>query len=150
MPAKTRDNPARSTANLTRGLAYLALAFSGVLAVFQLLLALGAPLGAAAWGGAYRVLPAGLRVGSAVSALVFVAVMALVLERLGVLKLLHRPRLVRRLLLGLGALFALSAVANLASSSLWERYTGFPAATVLSISCLRLGLEGEGFRRVEK
>ena len=39
----------------------------GGLAVFQALLALGAPLGAFAWGGQHRVLPTRLRVGSAVS-----------------------------------------------------------------------------------
>ena len=40
--------------------------FLGV-ALFQLSLALGAPLGHAAWGGAHAQLPAGLRLGSALS-----------------------------------------------------------------------------------
>ena len=38
-----------------------------LLAVFQLALVLGAPLGRFAWGGTHRVLPARLRIGSAVS-----------------------------------------------------------------------------------
>jgi hypothetical protein len=38
------------------------------LAVFQVLLALGLPLGAMAWGGTHRVLPGRLRVASVVSA----------------------------------------------------------------------------------
>ena len=39
-------------------------AILGVLAVFQLALALGAPIGHFAWGGAHRVLPARLRIDS--------------------------------------------------------------------------------------
>ena len=37
------------------------------LALFQLTLVLGAPLGHFAWGGQHRVLPGGLRIGSLVA-----------------------------------------------------------------------------------
>ena len=63
-----------------------ALAFTvilGLLTVFQLALALGAPLGHFAWGGKDRVLPAGKRVASLVAILVY-AVMALIAwDRIG-------------------------------------------------------------------
>lgn len=47
-------------------------------AVFQVLLALGAPYGKAAWGGKHAVLPTGLRIASAVSSLFFLFISALV------------------------------------------------------------------------
>jgi len=43
----------------------------GALAVFQALLALGAPLGRFAWGGQHLVLPTPLRIGSAVAIAVY-------------------------------------------------------------------------------
>ena len=55
------------------------------LAVFQLALALGAPLGRFAWGGQHRVLPAGLRVGSAVSIVVYAVIVVLALDKVGVI-----------------------------------------------------------------
>ncbi len=55
----------------------------GALAVFQALLVAGAPLGRFAWGGRSHVLPAGLRVGSAVAIAVYALVAAVVLRRAG-------------------------------------------------------------------
>ena len=54
-----------------------------VLAVFQLALALGAPLGRFAWGGQHRVLPAGLRVGSVVGIVIYACICVLALDRAG-------------------------------------------------------------------
>src|SRR5438477_11265241 len=54
-----------------------------LLATFQLLLALGAPLGHAAWGGAQERLPSGLRIASAFAAVVFVVAALVVLGRAG-------------------------------------------------------------------
>lgn len=54
------------------------LALTALLAVFQLALALGAPLGHFAWGGQHRVLPQHLRRGSLVSIGLY-AVFALVI-----------------------------------------------------------------------
>ncbi|HYD92377.1 MAG TPA: hypothetical protein VEA37_12925, partial [Flavobacterium sp.] len=48
------------------------------LGVFQLLLIFGLPLGKAAWGGLYTVLPLGLRFGSASSIIIyFIAIYAI-------------------------------------------------------------------------
>ena len=54
-----------------------------LLAAFQVLLALGAPLGHAAWGGAQERLPSGLRIASAFAAVVFVVAALIVLGRAG-------------------------------------------------------------------
>lgn len=58
------------------------------LAVLQVRLAAGAPLGRFAWGGAHDVLPPHLRVGSAVSVLLYAAIAVVVLDRAGVLDVL--------------------------------------------------------------
>ena len=55
------------------------------LAVFQVALALGAPLGRFAWGGQHRVLPAGLRVGSLVSIVVYAVIVVLALDKVGLI-----------------------------------------------------------------
>ena len=47
--------------------AIVATVILGLLAVFQLALVAGAPLGHLAWGGRSRVLPTRLRIGSVVS-----------------------------------------------------------------------------------
>jgi predicted permease len=53
----------------------------GALAVFQALLAVGAPLGRFAWGGQHQVLPTALRVASAVSVAVYALLATIVLAR---------------------------------------------------------------------
>ena len=109
------------------------------LGVFQLALALGAPLGHAAWGGGSAELTSTQRAASAVSGVFYAAAAAVVLARVG---LTTRPR--RRWLLTWGpwilaALFALSVVANLASQSRWETYLLGPSAVVLSALCVVIG-----------
>ncbi|WP_233198142.1 hypothetical protein [Cryobacterium sp. Y50] len=51
------------------------------LAIFQLLLIAGLPLGRFAWGGQHAVLPTHLRIGSAVSIVLYLVFALLVLER---------------------------------------------------------------------
>lgn len=126
---------------MKRVLTHILITLLCALAAFQLLLALGAPQGAAAWGGAYAVLPTALRWGNLASAFVFGLALLVVLEKLGVVRSFKRPRLVNGLLLGLAGLFALSAVTNLFSPSPWERFLMFPVATAVCAACLRLGPE---------
>src|SRR5919106_6499883 len=54
-----------------------------VIAGFQLAVALGAPLGRAAWGGAYERLPVSLRIASAIAVLVWSLAALIVLRRGG-------------------------------------------------------------------
>src|SRR3954453_20657541 len=63
--------------------AVLACLVLGALAVFQLLLVVGAPLGRFAWGGKHRVLPAPLRAGRAVSIAIYALLATVVLARAG-------------------------------------------------------------------
>jgi hypothetical protein len=62
--------------------------FAGLLvplAVLQVLVASGRPYGRLVWGGQHQVLPRSLRVGSAVSPLLYAGFAALLLSRSGVL-----------------------------------------------------------------
>jgi hypothetical protein len=97
-----------------------------LVAVFQISLALGVPWGRGAWGGVHGdVLPARLRIASAVSVGVLVVAALVVLGRVGYLENTAIPYGVFRW--GTWALVAamtLSALANFASSSRWERYLG--------------------------
>jgi hypothetical protein len=111
-----------------------ALGFVG-LGLFQLVLALGAPLGHAAWGGDSADLSGAQRLGSAVSVVFYAAACLVVLSRLG---LAAKPRS-RRLLKwgpwGLTVILAVAALANFASQSHWENYVLGPVAVVLAVLC---------------
>jgi hypothetical protein len=102
------------------------------MATFQILLAVGLPLGHAAFGGANAVLPARLRRASAISALVFVAAFYVVLARAGLLGVSRGSAPVRVGIWVLAVIFGLSSVANGASHSRWERYLMAPIGLVLT------------------
>jgi FtsH-binding integral membrane protein len=106
------------------------------LGVFQLALALGAPLGHAAWGGESADLSSAQRVGSAVSVLLYAAAAVGVLARVG---FTTRPRsrpLLKWFPWVLAGLFALSAIANFASQSHWENIVLGPCAALLAGLCV--------------
>jgi hypothetical protein len=113
-----------------------AVGFAG-LAAFQLLLAAGAPWGEAAWGGVNTgQQPTRLRVGSAISILVYGVAAAVVLARAG-----FRILLVFRAVARVGSwvlvvLLTLGALANFASSSPWERFLLGPVTLVLAGLCV--------------
>ncbi|MEV0283732.1 hypothetical protein AB0H36_06360 [Kribbella sp. NPDC050820] len=111
-----------------------AIGFAG-LAVFQLLLAAGAPYGEAAWGGNTEGrLPAGLRVGSAISVVVYAGAAAVVLRRAGFG--IRLPSVVARIgTWVLVVLLTLGALANFASQSPWERFLLGPVALLLAGLC---------------
>lgn len=106
----------------------------GVVATFQLLLALGAPWGRAALGGANEgTLPPELRVVSSVSMVIFITAAFVVLGRAG-----HwGERFAGAFRVGTWALvgiLALGAVMNAASSSPWERFGWAPFTLLLAMA----------------
>ena len=109
------------------------------LAVFQLALALGAPLGRFAWGGAHRVLPTRLRIGSLVSIVIYAVIAVLALDRVGLVDVV--PDGVSTVGMWIVfAYFVLGIPLNAMSRSRPERYTMTPVVTVLALLSLLVAL----------
>lgn len=120
-----------STAQRT---AKVAAAGFGVVAVFQLLLALGAPWGKTAFGGYNEgTLPPELRVVSSVSMAILIGAAFVVLGRAGHWG--HRFSGVFRVgTWALVVILALGVLMNLASSSAWERFGWAPFTLFLAMA----------------
>ncbi len=104
------------------------------LAVFQVLLVAGRPLGRFAWGGQHEVLPRTLRASSAVSVVLY-AVIAWFVWRAAA-----EPETAGPWIWVLTAFFALGVVMNAASRSRPERLVMTPVVLVLAVSCLLIAL----------
>jgi hypothetical protein len=127
--------PARTPA-LLAAIGFLAIA------VFQLALALGAPLGRAAWGGTHTQLPMGLRIASAVAVGIWVLAAFIVLGHAGFRVIPLPPASVRWGTWILVGVLVLGALMNFASPSGWERFLWGPLALILAGLCLVLARSG--------
>lgn len=118
--------------------AVIAAAGFTVFAIFQLALAVGAPFGEAAYGGTHTDLPVGLRITSAVAAIVYCVAALVVLRRGG-----YQVSVISAHVAGVGTwvlagLMTLGALMNFASSGDWERFGWGPFALVLAVLCFLL------------
>lgn len=102
------------------------------LAVFQGALIGGAPLGRLAWGGQHDVLPARLRIGSALSIVLYALFGYAALARAGFAPPLVSDPVTSISIWVLTAYFALGVVMNGASRSKPERLIMTPTALVLT------------------
>lgn len=109
------------------------------LAVFQLALALGAPLGRFAWGGQHRVLPTKLRIGSLVSILIYVVIALLALDRAGLIDVVPDTVSTVGMWVAFGY-FVLGIPLNAVSRSRPERSTMTPVVAVLAVLSLLVAL----------
>ncbi len=108
-----------------------------LITVFQISLALGAPAGAAAWGGKYPgVLPTRLRVASGFVGVIFYPlVFFFVLDAGAVVETgLADGSYAKWFLWILAGLFTLGALTNFASKSRVERFWG-PVALIIAVCC---------------
>ncbi|MHA6667967.1 hypothetical protein ACX3O0_03765 [Homoserinimonas sp. A447] len=110
------------------------------LAVFQLGLILGAPIGHFAWGGQHRVLPTKLRVGSAVSIILYVLFALILLERAGLMTVFGSDPFVQVASWVLFGYFTLGILMNGISRSKLERNTMVPVTVVLAVLTLIVAL----------
>lgn len=120
--------------------AIIAVVILAVLAVFQLALALGAPLGHLAWGGANRVLPTKLRIGSLVSIAIYALIAFVLLERTGVINVLDQPLAEQVAAWVIAAYFVLGIGMNAISKSKPERFVMTPVVLVLAVLSLLVAL----------
>ena len=120
--------------------AVVSLGLLTALAVFQGLLVAGLPLGRFAWGGQNEVLPANLRVGSAVSIALYGVFAVLILQAAGTLSLL--PDGVAGVAIWvLAGYFVLGIAMNAISRSRSERLVMTPVVAVLAAACLVLAVQ---------
>jgi hypothetical protein len=127
----------------TQGVAAIA-ASSGFLAIaiFQVALAAGAPLGRAAWGGTNAgQLPTSLRVGSAIAVGVWTLAAAIVAGRAGIVATPFAPAFLQRGAWVLVALTLVGALMNVASPSPWERFMWAPVTLILAGLCFLVARE---------
>jgi hypothetical protein len=109
------------------------------LAVFQIALVAGAPLGHFAWGGSHRVLPGRLRAGSVVAVVIYAAIAAVTLQRAGVVTTLP-PSVADAGIWVATAYLALGIPLNAISRSRAERLTMTPIVLVLFVLLLVVAL----------
>jgi len=110
------------------------------LALFQMALILGAPIGHFAWGGQHRVLPARFRVGSAVSIALYALFALILLERAGLTEVFGSELFVQVSAWVLFGYFALGILMNGISRSKAERNTMVPVTLVLAVLTLLVAL----------
>lgn len=101
--------------------AVIAAAILAGLVVFQAALVAGKPFGRLAWGGQHRILPISLRVASALSLVVYIAIAVILLDRADVISVLQDDP-VRIAAWVIAALFIVGIGMNAASRSKPERY----------------------------
>ncbi|WP_291389152.1 hypothetical protein [Devosia sp.] len=119
--------------------AWTACTMLAALAVFQAALAAGAPLGHFAWGGQHRVLPRGLRIGSAIAIALYAAFAVIIAQRAGILAWV--PDGVAAI--GIWVIAAYSALGiplNAISRSRPERFTMTPVVAVLLVLVLSVAM----------
>ena len=110
-------------------LAVVSLSFT---ALFQLALVLGAPLGEYAFGGQHRGrLPIGFRIGSAISALVYLGIAGHYLAQIGIFNQLLPNSLNSLVNWGIVGLTVLSLILNSISRSKLERKLWVPVILLL-------------------
>jgi hypothetical protein len=113
----------------------LTLSILAGLALMQILLISGLPLGNYGWGGQHRVLPPRLRVASAVAILLYAGFAVLLMSRAGILS----GRGASLVIVATWVLFAycaMSIVMNVISRSRQERIVQTPVSVLLTVGVL--------------
>lgn len=119
---------------------FIGLALLVALSIFQFLLICGAPLGNFAWGGKHKVLPRKLRIGSAVSILLYVIFAIFLLTKAGIATIIPDDQIVTLGMWIFTAYFFIGIVMNLISQSKKERLLMTPAAALLAVVFLLVSL----------
>jgi len=117
------------------------------MAGFEIALALGAPLGRAAWGGQNTELQPGLRIASVGSAALLVFAALIVLGRVGSRFSALPATFCRRAIWVLVGILTLGTLMNLASPSPWERFLQAPIAGVMAVLCFAVARGAPPARR---
>ena len=106
------------------------------LAVFQVLLALGKPLGKMAWGGRQRVLPSKLRLASALAVPILLWAAYVLAARAGVMPLFLPRGWIYGFTWFFAGYFGLNVLANFVSRSPREKWIMGPVSIIISATFL--------------
>jgi hypothetical protein len=120
--------------------AHVAVTILAALAVFQLVLAAGAPLGKYAWGGQHKVLPMKLRVASVYSVLLYGVFGFFILSQAGAVNLIPNKDFVQGVMYAFTGYFILGILLNAISRSRSERAVMTPIAVILALLFLAVSL----------
>lgn len=121
-------------------IAYLTCFIFLALSLFQIALAFGAPLGHFAWGGAHKVLPAKLRIGSMVSVILYGIFSIFMLDKVGLINIMANEAIVTTGMWAITAYLGLGIIMNAISRSKSERLTMTPVVLVLALLFLAASL----------
>jgi hypothetical protein len=110
------------------------------LAAFQASLIAGAPLGEYAWGGQNRVLPRRLRIGSAVSIVLYALFAVVALAKADILRLLPGTPVIDVAMWVIAGYLVLGIPLNAISRSRKERLVMTPTVLVLAVLAIALAI----------
>ena len=113
-----------------------------LMTVFQLLLALGLPLGRVAYGGKYEKLPTKLRIASLIAVGIFVFAIFIVLERAGIITIFNNTLFTAIVLWILAGYFTLNVLMNAVSKSKWEKRIMTPLVLIIAVCCFIVAIIG--------
>ena len=103
-----------------------------LLSLFQLSLALGAPMGQFAWGGKYKVLPTNIRIGSTLSLIIYLGIAICLLSKSGIYQIIQQGTFLNILVWVIFVYLVLGIFMNAISRSKRERYAMTPIVILLA------------------
>ena len=121
--------------------AILACIILASLTAFQIALILGAPIGRYAWGGQHNILPAKLRIASAISIVLYGVFAAFIISKAGLIPAIGNTSIVNVAVWILAIYFCIGVPMNAISRSKPERALMTPVAFALAITTLTLALQ---------
>ncbi len=112
----------------------------GVISVFQLLLALGLPLGKLAYGGKYEKLPTNMRIMSIVAIGIFALGAISVLEQAGIITVFNNPIFTLVVVWIIAIYLAFNTLLNAISKSKQEKLIMTPLSLISAICCFLVAI----------
>ncbi|MHA1192619.1 MAG: hypothetical protein ACTSP9_10030 [Promethearchaeota archaeon] len=107
-----------------------------IISIFQLLLAIGMPLGYLAFGGKHeKKLPNNLRMMSVIAIGVFIFTSLVVLDQADIIKIFSISLIPTIAIWIIAFYFALNTLTNAISKSKWEKRIMTPFSLILSVCC---------------
>ena len=113
----------------------IAVVLCSIMSIFQLLLAIGLPLGSFAYGGKYNKLPNNLRIMSIIAIGILVFASISVLARISVIPIFEDSIVFIIAMWIFAFYFTLNTLANVTSKSKSEQRTMTPLSLILAICC---------------